>query len=228
MKRAVLASIFAITLSHGLFAEGYSNDSFSVDPLTFIFFGLWVVFTGEESHNDPIELRNIWFTAEANWETLRNQREMGVGLTLRKNRVALMTRYRWFLNQERQSGLFWGLYGLLEWRRMFWSYDEDQGLTTYWSSFMETPGNSYHSIGITGGVEAGIRVRGDNFGMTMFAGAGVPLFVLFGNLPSQVSTLDFYLMNLLPRAINVGIRMDFFAPTSWRTSSQPAHFQSSR
>ena len=206
-SRAVfLALLFAVVFPGGLFADDLSfrNSSISFDPITFL--GLWLL----SNESDNVGFRNLWFAMDVNMATA-SQREIGLGIILTGSRIALITRYRSFYNRERQSGFFWGLYGLLEWRRMSWYYDENSETVIHWSFLFEDRGNTYHSIGITAGVDIGFRIRINNFGITPFLGLGVPLFFCFGNLPSQ-NFWEFYLNNALIRAINIGIRFDLFGP----------------
>jgi hypothetical protein len=184
------------------------NSSLSVDPVTLVGFFFWAASPqdqdGEEKSSD---IRNLWLCFEANME--RNNRELGFGIFARGDRVALRTNYRFFMNKERQSGFFWGLYGHIEWRRMYWIYDKDNTITIGWS-FPFSGDAVFHSIGATGGVDVGFRIRGINLGLTPFIGLGIPLFFCFGDLPPERDRKDFYLQNIAFRAFDIGIRIDFF------------------
>jgi hypothetical protein len=193
--------IFIVFFSHSLFAEDHDNSvtpisyhSISISPMTIISTALLV--QGIES---------IWFIADVNWR-LANQEELGTGVVLRRDRASLVTRYRSYNNKERQSGLFWGVYGLAEWRMMHWFYDEHSNLKIASSTTSgESQEHIYHSIGITMGAEAGFRVRINNFnGISAFIGMGVPLFYCFGDTPQDVMQ-GFYLQNMLLRTLNVGL-----------------------
>jgi hypothetical protein len=198
-----------------LFAENSNNlsssifpTSISFDPITFIQFLL---------PDDNIDIKNMWLAMELNGKTT-NEREFGLGVILRRDRIGLTARHRSFSNKEQLSGFFWGLFGLLEWRRMFWYYNENYEMGVGWTFPLGGHDNSYHSIGITGGIEAGFRIRRNDFGITPFFGMGIPLFYCFGNLPPQSNMQEFYASNILLRAVNVGIRLDFFTPTHRRHS----------
>jgi hypothetical protein len=105
MKKFILIPIISFLIPFNLLAQEYNNSSVSFDPLTFI--GLLLSSNDENGEPQPIDFRNMWFGADINWET-EKQREMGVGLFLRGNRVGITTKYRFFYNKERQSGFFWG------------------------------------------------------------------------------------------------------------------------
>jgi hypothetical protein len=106
--------IFAlIVLSNNLFAQ---NFSISVDPITFI--GLLLSPKDKNGEPQSADIRNMWLGIGLNMET-NNKKELGFGIFARADRVALRTQYRSFYNKQRQSGFFWGLYGHIEWRRMY-------------------------------------------------------------------------------------------------------------
>jgi hypothetical protein len=204
MKRLIFISIIFFLFSCNLFSQDYTNNSISFDPLTFI--GLFL------GRGDNTELRNIWFGVDINWET-EKQGEMGLGLFLRGDRAAIITKYRMFYNKETQSGFFWGFYGLIEWRQMYWFYEDNSELTVGWT-FPFHGDNVYHSLGIRGGIDIGFRFRSNNFGVTPYLGLGIPLFFCFGDLPPQKDIREFYLSNIALRAINIGLRLDFFQDTA--------------
>ena len=210
MKRIVFVPIVFIFISSNLFAQNPRNSSVSFDPLTFIG-AVWFFSTLDNENEEPRETNfsNIWFSMDINWET-EKQKEMGVGIFLGPHRVYLKTQYRSFYNKKRQSGFFWGLYGLIEWRRMFWFYDEDDELAIGWNFPFTGRDNVYHSIGITGGFDIGFRFRRNNFGITPYAGLGIPLFFYLGSLPPQNNIKEFNVMNIALRAINIGVKLDFF------------------
>ena len=199
-KRLFFGAIFML-ISHGLFAEGFNNHSISLDPLS----GLGFLLSGFIE----LDIRNIAISADVNWETA-NQREVGIGALIRGDRLALRTHYRFFHNRERLSGFFWGVFGLAEWRRMYWFHNENSEIDIGWFFPFHERNNTYHSVGITGGLDVGFRIRRNNLGVTPFFRAGIPLFYIFGDAPSQLSTWEFYRMNILPRAVSVGFRLDFF------------------
>jgi len=202
MKKLFLSSIIIIFITSNLMAQNsYNNKSISFDPLTFI--GLFL------SHDESqLDFRNMWFAMDFNWET-EKQKEMGIGIILKANRVAVKTQYRSFHNKENLSGFFWGLYGFIEWRKMNW-YNENNDLIIGWTFPFVDNDNTYHSIGITGGFDIGYRFRFDNIGITPYIGLGIPLFYCFGNLPPEKYKQEFYLNNIALRVINIGIKLDIF------------------
>jgi hypothetical protein len=204
MKKVIFIFCIIIFISSGLTAQesfnDYKNASISFDPLTFI--GLLIA--PDESE---IDFRNMWFGMDFNWET-ENQKETGFGIILQANRIAIKTQYRSFYNKERQSGFFWGLYGLIEWRNMRWYY-ENNNLAIVWT-YPSIDKSSYHSIGITGGFDIGFRFRISDIGITPYMGLGIPLFYCFGNLPPENYMQEFYMTNAIIRAVNIGIKLDFF------------------
>ena len=192
---------FVLVCTLNIFAQ---NFSISFDPLTFL--GLLVSPKGDTAQ-EPVDIRNMWICVELNMDT-SNQKELGFGIFARADRVALRTQYRTFSNSEQQSGFFWGFYGLIEWRQMYWLYDEDNNLAVGWSFPLQENENIYHSIGLTGGVDIGFRIRIDRIGVTPYFGFGIPLFYCFNDKPPE--TKEFFLQNSLFRAIDVGLRLDFF------------------
>ena len=203
MKLLFLALFLLMFSFNNLFANEQGNTSISFAPLTFLglFFG-----SGEN-----VDFRNMWFAMDINWET-RNQREMGVGTILRGNRIAVKTQYRMFYNRELQRGFFWGLYGVIDWRRLFWFYDDNNVLTIGSSFPYAVYDNQYHSIGVSGGLDIGFRFRSGNFGITPFFGLGIPVFHVFGDLPPSNYKQEFRVTKAVIRAINIGLRLDFFVP----------------
>jgi len=199
MKKINMISVVAVFIYSRLCAADYKNVSISVDPVTFIELMLW----------EDIDIRNMWLSVDLNWET-EKQKEMGVGIFLRGDRVAATGKYRTFYNKERQSGVFWGFYGRVEWRRMYWSYDDDSDLAIGWEFPFVGDDNVYHSIGVTGGLDVGFRYRNNNLGVTPYLGLGIPLFYCFGKLPHKDDYQDFYLVNMVLRSINIGLKLDFF------------------
>jgi len=209
LRLAAFSVVFITIFPQHSFTVDLEGRSMSLDPITFA--GLIFFFIPSDEVIEDIDFRNIWFTVESNWITT-NQREMGMGITLRGDRVSFLTRYRWFANRDRQSGFFWGLNGIIEWRRMYWFYGENYDINIGWSFPFREQGDVYHSIGINAGVDIGVRFRRNNFGITPFFGLGIPLFFLFGSLPSSIDFWEFYRMNMIARTIRAGIRLDFFHP----------------
>ncbi|MCL2381674.1 MAG: hypothetical protein FWC64_08800 [Treponema sp.] len=204
-RAALFAVILVVVFPRSLFADDFTNQSVSFSPITFV--GLFFVLPVFEEVN----LRNIWITFEGNWITA-NQAERGAGITIRNDRVALSARHRFFYNRQTQSGFFWGLYGLVEWRRTHWYYDEDGELQIDPFFPNERPGSIFHSVGLTGGLETGFRVRSGNTGITPFLRLGIPVFFPFGDLPPNNEFWEFYAMNALVRGITLGLRIDIFYP----------------
>jgi len=205
LKKIILILIIITLFSSNLFAQNLRNSSISFDPISLI--GLVWFFSEDENQMSEIDFNNIWFGMDINWET-KSHKEMSVGFFIGTHQVALKTQFRSFLNKENQSGLFWGLYGLIDWRRMDWVYDENNELSIAWIS--SGSNNVYYSIGITGGINIGFRFRSGSSGITPFVGLGIPLFFCFGNLPPQNNINDFYIANTIIRTINIGINIDLF------------------
>ncbi|MDR2785238.1 MAG: hypothetical protein LBB83_04910 [Treponema sp.] len=206
MLRKCLVIIILTGLSGKTFAQ---NSSLSVDPITLIGFFAWALTAQDEEEQESFDIRNLWLCFEINLDT-NNKRELGFGIFARADRVALRTQYRFFFNKERQSGFFWGLYGHIEWRRMFWIYDEYDEIGIGWDFPFEGHDNIFHSIGLTGGVDIGFRIRGKSVGVTPYIGLGAPLFYCFGDLPPEKDRELFDFQNTVFRAIDIGIRFDFF------------------
>jgi hypothetical protein len=92
---------------------------------------------------------------------------------------------------------------------MFWIYDENDALVVGWNFPFVGNDNVYHSIGATGGFDIGFRIRGKTVGVTPYIGLGLPLYYCLGNLPqNDKETFDF--ANITLRAIDIGLRIDFF------------------
>jgi hypothetical protein len=206
LRRHVLI-IALIGLSNALFAQ---NSSISFDPITFVgFVGLLLSSNDENGERQSSDLRNMWLCFELNMET-HNKRELGFGVFARSDRVALRTQYRFFFNKERQSGFFWGLYGHIEWRKMYWIYDENNEIVIGWNFPFVGHDNVFHSIGAAAGVDIGFRIRGKTFGVTPYIGLGAPLFYCFGDLPPEKDKELFDFQNRTFRAVDIGLRFDFF------------------
>jgi hypothetical protein len=206
MKKTIFITILAVFISQGLSSMDSRSSSVSFDPLTFA--GLFTGLLLPQDGDGYIDLRNMWLSADINWLTTK-EKEFGAGLFVRGDRVALITKYRMFRNNESQSGFFWGLFGLVEWRRMYWFFDNNGGLTTGWSFPFAEHGNVYHSIGITAGADVGIRFRiNDYFGITPYLRAGIPLFYCFGNMPPGKYTGEFYAANIAVRVASIGLKLD--------------------
>jgi hypothetical protein len=205
MKKIILIILITIFISSNLFAQdttSLKNTSISLDPLSLI--GA-VLFFGDGINEYTSNF--ICFGMDLNLET-SEKNEMSMGFFIGTHRLTLMTKYRFFNNSEKLSGFFWGLYGLIEWRRMDWFYNENR-LSIDWIIPSTEQSKVYQSIGITGGLDIGLRLRINNFGITPYLGLGIPLFICFGDLPSQYIR-DFYVMNIALRAINIGLKLDFF------------------
>jgi hypothetical protein len=195
-----------IFISGNIFAAANDNFSLSVDPLTF-FQMLLSPLNGE---NEDSNIRNMWLSVDLSWETAK-QKELGFGLFIRGDKAALSTTYRSFFNKERQSGIFWGLFGLIEWRQMYWyDYYESPGIIIGWSLPFDHTDNVYHSLGITAGFDIGFRLRIKNFGITPYIGLGFPLFFYWGDLPSKSMMPEFNFQNATARALSIGLKLDFF------------------
>jgi hypothetical protein len=126
------------------------------------------------------------------------------------NYAALRTQRRTYSN-ENHSGFFYGLYGALEYRKLYWSYTASGDMLI--QSFMgyETGDNLYHGVGVNLGGDVGFRMRGKRMGVTLYAGAGVPLLYYFGStLPSKDELVDFYLLNMLSKALTAGLKIDLY------------------
>lgn len=195
----VKAGLVFVLLCANLAAQ---NNSVSVDPLTLL--GLLPA-----RETSGMDIRNMWLCATLNFQT-RSQKELGFGVFARADRVALHTHYRSFQNEERLSGFFWGIYGRIEWRQMYWYYNETADLSFGWSFPFRSGGIVYNSAGITAGADIGFRIRINNVGITPYAGVGIPLFLCFGVFPEGEDRRRFRAINALFRAIDVGIRLDFF------------------
>jgi hypothetical protein len=205
MKRYFFLTALTV-VTHTLPAQNFSN-SISVDPITFV--GLLLSPANENGGRQSADIRNMWFCYEWNQETA-NSRELGLGIFVRADRAVLRAQYRSFYNKKRQSGFFWGFYGHVEWRMMYWLYDDNRELSIGWNFPFVGNDNVFHSLGVTGGLDIGFRIRGEKFGVTPYAGLGIPLFFCFGDMPPETDRGFFYLQNAVYRAFDIGIRLDFF------------------
>jgi hypothetical protein len=207
MKKIILILIITVFIPSDLFAQDLRNTSISLDPLTLI--GILLTVGSEDEESGEMDFNNMWFGMDINWET-EKQKEAGFGIFLAGHRVSLKTQYRTYYNKERLCGVFWGLYGLIEWRRMSWYYDDDNELNINLSFPFAGGDNVYHSLGITGGADVGYRYRKNSFGVTPYIGLGIPLFFYLGSLPRKSYSKEFNLMNIALRAIHIGLNVDFF------------------
>jgi len=210
MKKPAFLIFIIAFISSNIFCQDLRNASVSFDPLTLIRTAGFLINMNDTDPEDQRELNfnNIWFGMDSNWVT-KNKKEMGVGVFLGSHKIAFKTQYRSFYNKERQSGFFWGLFGLTEWRRMYWYYEENDEIMVGWGLPFNEQENVYHSFGITGGFDTGFRYRTGNLGVTPYLGLGIPLFYCFGNMPVN-NIQDFNVMNIALRAIHIGVRIDVF------------------
>ncbi|MDR2510080.1 MAG: hypothetical protein LBC77_05505 [Spirochaetaceae bacterium] len=206
MKTKLIIILFAACAR--LAAE---NFSVSFDPITF----LALIPAGMSGTNqdgrpaEAIDWRNMWLCVELNSQ-LPNEKELGFGVFVRADRVALRSNYRSYYNTDRLSGFFWGFYGQLEWRKMYWHYDKGAELSVGWMFPVADGYNSYHSAGLTAGVDIGFRIRIGSLGITPYLGVGLPLFLLFGDKPGGDDYGKFIFINGVFRAVDIGLRLDFF------------------
>jgi hypothetical protein len=207
MRKITLILIVSIFIPSDLFAQDTKNISISFDPLTLV--GIFLTVCSEDEETGEIDFSNMWFGMDVNWET-EKQKEIGFGVFFATHKVYLKTQYRAYYNKERLSGLFWGLYGLVEWRRMHWLYDDDNVLNIGWEFPATEHDNVYHTLGITGGIDVGYRYRRNSVGVTPYIGLGIPLFFYIGKLPRKDDTREFDLMNITIRAIHLGLKVDLF------------------
>jgi hypothetical protein len=180
------------------------NNSVSFDPLTFL--GLLLSPNDEQEERD---IRNLWLCMEVNGET-NSKKELGVGIFLRADKLALRGQYRNYFNKEKQSGFFTGLYRTIEYRKMYWIFDENNELRIGWNFPFVGNDNVYHSLGLSAGFDIGFRIRIKNVGITPYIGLGIPLYFCFGDLPSEHNKEEFYFQNTTFRVIDIGLRIDFF------------------
>jgi hypothetical protein len=204
MGRKILLSVFLILGAATVYGQ---SSSLSLDPLTFIQLIAFLLDSEEDAAEEPSDIRNVWLCGEVNWPA-NEKREIGVGLFARGDRFSARVQFRNFFNKERQSGLFGGLYGLVEYRKMYWFYGANNEIAIGYSYPFAGGDNVYHSIGLTAGFDIGFRIRGEKTGITPFVGLGLPLFYCFGSLPGNRDNREFYLLNAMLRAVDIGVRID--------------------
>jgi hypothetical protein len=183
--------------------RGAQSESLSVSPITLT--GL--VMTPSETSN-PIDF--LWFGIDYNSQFTAHK-ETSFGLYMRGlNYAAFRAQWRTYSN-ENHSGFFYGLYGALEYRKLYWGYTESGDMIVQSFIGNEIGDNLYHGAGLNLGGDAGFRIRGKRMGVTLYASAGVPLLYYFGStLPGQDELGDFYLLNVLPKALSVGLKIDLY------------------
>jgi hypothetical protein len=139
-----------------------------------------------------------------------NNVERSVGAIIKftyPNLYALRYQQRKF-SGDNHTGFLHGFYGRIEYREMNWGYDDGKvEVSTSW--FSNGTGTMFRSIGATFGGDVGFRLRGERFGATFYAGAGLPLFYCFGDIPKD-QLASFYLSSALIRVLNLGIKLDFY------------------
>lgn len=203
MKRFLCSWLF-ITAASTVSAQ---NLTVSVDVFTFINMLIQTP-PGDNQEQPPASIESLWACVELSFTTDAG-RELGFGIFARADRVALRTNYRFFSNADEQSGFFWGWFGHIEWRKMLWMYDDNNEVAVGWN-YPFSADNVYHSVGLAAGVDVGLRIRMGAVGITPFIGAALPLFYCFGDLPPEQDRNYFWLQNIVIRAIDIGLRLDFF------------------
>jgi hypothetical protein len=204
MMKKILMLIVSMLLWQGtIYADNLIGLSFS--PVTFI----EVILTSMEADRNheigPEEY--IWLGIDFNFDS--DGKENSIGLYIHPNYFGLRAQRRTFSGDHR--GFFYGLYGILEYRKMYWGYNDknDIEIQTFWGN--ERGDNPYHSIGATIGGDIGVRFGGKNMRCTIYTGLGLPLFYCFGDTPvSGGEMLSFYGLNTVSRIIDIGVKIDLF------------------
>lgn len=176
-----------------------------IDPLGIL--GICIGAKNESGERVEPDIRNMWLTMDFSWLT-RGGHEAGAGFTVSFSRVTLNGHYRFFSNNERQSGFFWGAFGSAGWQQMYWLINKDDGELFVGPYFPFKGQNVFSIVGVTVGMDIGYRIRNDRFGITLFAGGGLPLFYAVPPGPEEDYTVEFMSELLILRAIHIGIRID--------------------
>jgi hypothetical protein len=202
MKKILSIAALGLFLSIGeVFAQG--AISVSLSPLSAI--GLIL---SDKQGGQPLEY--LWLEFDINY-LADNNVERSAGAIIQPNFYALRYQQRKF-SRDDHTGFLYGFYGRIEYRKMIWAYkdndDIEVSLTWLGKGAVTFP---FHSIGATFGGDVGFRLRGQRFGATFYAGAGLPLFYIFGSqLPPHDKLASLYLSSALYRALNLGIKFDFY------------------
>jgi hypothetical protein len=203
MNKKLYTGLIAVMLFFAKTTLPAADYGVSIAPLTMMGF----FFSTISSAKDPKEY--IWMDVDVNF-LLANNKEQSIGIYLSPDCYGLRYQNRSY-TKESHAGFFYGAFAKLEYRTMGWQY-LDGGTFQISYSLLGNPveGTKFQSVGLTGGVDLGFRLRGEKWGATFFAGAGLPLFYCFGDLPEKESPASFYLLNARLRVVELGFKIDFY------------------
>jgi hypothetical protein len=190
----------------GLFlciGEAFAQDaiSVSISPLSALDMAL-----SNRGGGQPLEY--LWLEFDINYLADDNL-ERSVGAIIQPNFYALRYQQRQF-SRDDHTGFLYGIFGRIEYREMIWEPNGNDGVYVSTTWFKDGGGTIFRSIGAIFGGDVGFRLRGERFGATFYAGAGLPLFYCFGNLPPDDKLTSLYLSSALIKALNLGIKFDFY------------------
>lgn len=177
-------------------------DSMSMSPITLL------ILTEMEEDAPP---DFVWLSFSFNYQ-LEDRKEIGIGATIIPGYFDIKAQGRKY-NNENHSGFFYGPFALLEYRKCFWEKDSDSSYRISPDLFDSGRGmNQFHSVGLRLGMDAGFRIHMEQMAVTPYIGVAIPLFYCFdgqGSTEIKENWQQFYLDNLLIRAVDFGINIDF-------------------
>jgi hypothetical protein len=210
MKKQILTITALVLISSSVaYADGpqlfrgAQSESISLSPITFA-----ALFFAPSESDNPLDF--LWFEVDYNSQ-FAAKKEISLGVYMHGLNYAAVRAQRRTYSNDNHSGFFYGLYGAVEYRKLYWGYTADGDMIVQSFIGTEIGDNLYHGVGLNLGGDVGFRMMGKRAGVTLYAGAGLPLLYYFGStLPPQNELVDFYLLNILPKAFTFGLKIDLY------------------
>ena len=202
----VLAILLFCVAASPAFAEKNAQREKTERSISFSPMMLVTIISIPENLDSPLD--SLWFGIDVNSLKPENK-ELSFGVYVTPVSVGLRTQRRTFARDDHR-GFLYGLYGRLEYQHLYWGYTDTGAMQVQAIWGNDKGDHSYHSVGVTFGGDIGYRWRGKTAGVTLYIGAGLPLFYSFGDLPAKKDMDIFYGTNVLQRLFEAGLKIDFY------------------
>jgi hypothetical protein len=201
MNKKLRTGLIAVMLLLVKTALPAADYSVSISPLTLLEMLVVGAIGGEQDEQGRLALSGL--DVDFNL-LLDDNKEQSIGMYLMSGFYGLRYQFRSYAGED-HAGFLYGMFAKLEYRIMEWSLNDGD-----WLFGGGRGGAVFHSAGLTAGADIGFRLRGERWGATFFAGAGLPLFYCFGDLPEKEDRDQFYLLNALMWAFELGFKIDIY------------------